>query len=212
MLTTNKTSTLYITNLCEGNHRLRVAPLTRVQYYGENFQILKSPGHEQRFYLLCGILIFQRPLSPNRWKITEHYNGVMMGTMASQITNLTIVYFNRLFGCRSKKTSKLRVTGLCAGNSPGNCEFPEQMSSNAESVSIWWRHHEMQTHLCVSSNKFRPISVKCVRFIAVQSYSLQFCFCPCLSVIFPHHLVIQTDFRCQVISGQPVDKRACSGH
>ena len=26
---------------------------------------------------------------------------------------------NRLFGCRSKKTSKLRVTGLCAGNSPG---------------------------------------------------------------------------------------------
>ena len=27
---------------------------------------------------------------------------------------------NRLFGCRSKKTSKLRVTGLCAGNSPVN--------------------------------------------------------------------------------------------
>ena len=26
---------------------------------------------------------------------------------------------NRLFGCRSKKTSKLRVTGLCVGNSPG---------------------------------------------------------------------------------------------
>ena len=26
---------------------------------------------------------------------------------------------NRLFQCRSKKTSKLRVTGLCAGNSPG---------------------------------------------------------------------------------------------
>ena len=26
---------------------------------------------------------------------------------------------NRLFGRRSKKTSKLRVTGLCAGNSPG---------------------------------------------------------------------------------------------
>ena len=25
---------------------------------------------------------------------------------------------NRLFGCRSKKTSKLRVTGLCAGKSP----------------------------------------------------------------------------------------------
>ena len=34
----------------------------------------------------------------------------------------------------------LRVTGLCAGNSPGTGEFPEQMASNAENVSIWWRH------------------------------------------------------------------------
>ena len=42
-----------------------------------------------------------------------HYNDVIMTTMASQITNL-----NRLFRRRSKKTSKLRVTGLCVGNSP----------------------------------------------------------------------------------------------
>ena len=49
---------------------------------------------------------------------------------------------NRLFRCRSKKTSKLRVTGLCAGNSPGAGEFPAQMASNAENVSIWCRHHE----------------------------------------------------------------------
>ena len=48
---------------------------------------------------------------------------------------------NRLFECRLKKTSKLLVTGLCAGNSPGTGEFPAQMASNAENVSIWWRHH-----------------------------------------------------------------------
>ena len=48
---------------------------------------------------------------------------------------------NRLFRRRSKKTSKLRVTGLCAWNSPGTGEFPAQMASNAENVSIWWRHH-----------------------------------------------------------------------
>ena len=48
---------------------------------------------------------------------------------------------NRLFRCRSKKTSKLRVTGFCAGNLPGTGEFPAQMASNAENVSIWWRHH-----------------------------------------------------------------------
>ena len=33
---------------------------------------------------------------------------------------------NRLFRRGSKKTSKLRVTGLCAGNSPGTGEFPAQ--------------------------------------------------------------------------------------
>ena len=47
---------------------------------------------------------------------------------------------NRLFRCKSKKTSKLRITGLCAGNSLGTGEFPAQMASNAEHVSIWWRH------------------------------------------------------------------------
>ena len=52
---------------------------------------------------------------------------------------------NRLFRRRSKKTSKLPVTGLCAGNSPGTAEFPAQMASSAENVSIWWRHH---VHWC----------------------------------------------------------------
>ena len=50
---------------------------------------------------------------------------------------------NCLFRRRSKKTSKLRVTGLCVGNSPGTGEFPAQMVSNAENVSIWWRHHDI---------------------------------------------------------------------
>ena len=48
---------------------------------------------------------------------------------------------NRLLRRRSKKTLKLRVTGLCAGNSPGTGEFPAQRANNAENVSIWWRHH-----------------------------------------------------------------------
>ena len=49
---------------------------------------------------------------------------------------------NRLFRRGSKITSKLRVTGLCVGNSPVTSEFPAQMASNAGNVSIWWRHHE----------------------------------------------------------------------
>ena len=70
--------------------------------------------------------------------------------------------FNRLFRRRSKKTSKLRFTGLCVGNSPGTCEFPAQRASNTENVSIWWRHHgnvnPMSTFFCKnnasSSNNF----------------------------------------------------------
>ena len=43
---------------------------------------------------------------------------------------------NRLFRRRSKKTSKFRVTGLCAANSSVTGEFPAQMASNEENVSI----------------------------------------------------------------------------
>ena len=50
-----------------------------------------------------------------------------------------------LFSCwfrrRSKKTSKLRVTGLCASNPLVTGEFPAQMAIKVENVSIWWYHH-----------------------------------------------------------------------
>ena len=39
-----------------------------------------------------------------------------------------------------KKTSKLRVTGLCAGNSPMTGD--PKKASNAKNVSTWWHHHE----------------------------------------------------------------------
>ena len=48
---------------------------------------------------------------------------------------------NRLFRCKSKKTSKLRTTSLCARNSPVSGHFPTQRTSNAKNVSIWWRFH-----------------------------------------------------------------------
>ena len=70
-----------------------------------------------------------------------HYNDVIMCAITSQITSLAIVYSTVYSRPRSKKTSKLRVTGLCEGNSPVTGEFPAQRASNAENVSIWWRHH-----------------------------------------------------------------------
>ena len=38
------------------------------------------------------------------------------------------------------------------GNSPVTGEFPVQMDSNAENVSIWWRHHENSEQRTSSSD------------------------------------------------------------
>ena len=62
-----------------------------------------------------------------------------MSAMASQITSVLIVY--RLYRRISKKTLKLRVIGLCEGNSTVTGKFPAQRDSNAENAFIWWRHH-----------------------------------------------------------------------
>ena len=72
------------------------------------------------------------PYMPLQWR---------HNVMGSQITGVSIVYSTVFFRRRSKKTLKLRVTGLCAGNSPVTGEFPAQRASNTENVSIWLRHH-----------------------------------------------------------------------
>ena len=72
-----------------------------------------------------------------QWRHNEHHD----------VSNHQPHYclLNRFFRWRSKITSNLHVTGLCEGNSPVIGEFPAQMASNAENVSIWWRHHVEQS-------------------------------------------------------------------
>ena len=66
-------------------------------------------------------------------------------------------WLNSLFRRIPKKTSKLRIIGICAGNSHVTGEFPAQRASNAEKVSIWWRQHDLcgfiaRTHGCVRND------------------------------------------------------------
>ena len=84
-------------------------------------------------------------MKPRAFSITSsvHYNDVIMGPDSVSNYQLHDCLLNRLCRRRSKKTSTLRVTGLCAGNSPGTGEFTAQMASYAEKVSIWWRHHDI---------------------------------------------------------------------
>ena len=71
------------------------------------------------------------------YQLQWHHNGGDGGSNRQPRDCL----LNRLLRRRSNITSKLRVTGLCEGNSPMTGEFPAQRASNAENVSIWWRHH-----------------------------------------------------------------------
>ena len=64
-----------------------------------------------------------------------------MGAMTSQITSLTSVYSTVYSGADQSKHQSSALLAICAGNSPGTGELPAQMASNAENVSIWWRHH-----------------------------------------------------------------------
>ena len=66
-----------------------------------------------------------------------------MGTMASQITSLTIGYSTVHSGADQRKYQSSASLAFYAGNSPGTDEFPAQMVSNEGTVSIWWRYHEL---------------------------------------------------------------------
>ena len=96
----------------------------RYQFTG----LFRLATHEAHiiWYTYCSV-------EPLQWRHNEH-DGVSNHQPHDCL-------LSRLFRRRSKKTSKLRVTGICVGNSPGTGEFPAQRASNAETVSIWWRYH-----------------------------------------------------------------------
>ena len=65
---------------------------------------------------------------------------------------------NRLLRCRSKKTSKLHVTGLCAGNSPVTGEFSAQRASKRKmfqfddvimTYQISCKQHDTARYFCI---------------------------------------------------------------
>ena len=72
--------------------------------------------------------------------LSLHYHDVIMSTMASLITSLTIVYSTVYLGVDQRKHQSSALLAFVR-EFTGDGEFPAQMASNAENVSIWWRHH-----------------------------------------------------------------------
>ena len=86
------------------------------------------------YHIYYNVLLNEEALKPSgaeartlQWRNYEH-DGV------SNHKRLDCL-LNRLFRRRSKKTSKLRVSGLCEGKSPVTCEFPAHRASNAENTT-----------------------------------------------------------------------------
>ena len=78
-----------------------------------------------------------------------HYNGVIIAMVTAQIAILVVV--QSFIQAQIKENTKaLRHWPLCVTG-----EFPARRASNAEIVSIWWRHHDVVTKMfvLVLSNK-----------------------------------------------------------
>ena len=118
--------------LSSENYRLQVRP---------NFQV--GPGRKDLIVNSFGAGLLIVVVVPRQWWEDSYFNLRWRHNGCNGFSNhlLHDGILNRLFMRRSKKTPKLRVTGLCEGNSPVTGEFPSQRASNAENISIWWRHH-----------------------------------------------------------------------
>ena len=99
-------------------------------------------------YMMINVLSITEHENSLQWRQNEHD-----GLSNHQPHDCLL---NHSFMCRSKTTSKIRVTGICAGNSPVTGEFPAQRDNNAENIFIWWRHHvthDILTFALSSSSK-----------------------------------------------------------
>ena len=82
-----------------------------------------------------------------------------MGVIASQTTSLTIVYSTVYSDADQRKHQSTASLAFVLGTG----EFPAQMASNVENVSIWWRHH-------VNAFYWMKIIVHWLKFNLIQYY------------------------------------------
>ena len=102
---------------------------------------------------------------------------------------------NRLFGRRSKKTSKLCVTGLCAGNSPGPVNSPHKgpVTRTRQIWGIWQLRLESPETPNLGQNQwcFVPCDLEIWRMTFENDRASLLC-CFKLCATFHSHWWIQT--------------------
>ena len=104
-----------------------------------------------------------------------------MGTMASQITSLTTVYSTVYSGANQRKHQSSVSLAFMRGIHRGPVNSPH-MASNAETVSIWWRHHDfigLDEYMHEIEAVVETINTKgnCTAFISGNVKTLIYFFC-----------------------------------
>ena len=87
-----------------------------------------------------------------------HYNDVIMCTIASQITRLAIFYSTVYLRRKSKKTSKLFVTGLCAGKRPTQRPVTRKMFPFDDVITEWYGENKWWRVIGKRNNAMQPCS------------------------------------------------------
>ena len=101
-----------------------------------------------------------------RWRSIRH------GGVSNRQPHLTIVYSTVYSGADQRKHQSSASLAFVRGNSPGTGEFPAQMASNAENISIWWRHHgsmTWSTHVVILCT-FHVLVYACVLLVWRHDY------------------------------------------
>ena len=116
-------------------------------------------------------------------EIFFHYNDVVMNAMVSQIAGVSIICSTVGLGADQRKHQSSASLTLFEGNSPVTDELHAQNASNAENVSIWWRHHsntaiwfydaqyilgKFESHITInviSSTPYWVTGPECIQFV-----------------------------------------------
>ena len=144
-----------------GIHRDRWIPCTKDQLRGKCFHLMtsscKGPVMWKAFPCHDVFTVPDKKVKSILKKLSLsvtwcHCSDVTMSAMASQITGVLIIQSTILFRRRSMKTSKLRVTGLCEGNSPFIGPVTRKMFPFGKAI-IWYLSFWLQVNYVPNTNR-----------------------------------------------------------
>ena len=142
----------------------------------------------------------------------HHQNYVIMRAMGSQIPSLAIVYSTVYSRRRWKNITAPRYRPL-GGEFTGDRWFPAQRASNAENVSIWWRHRVYlrcqskvsRSSWCHDVKISRKLVDKYFRFIVAGVYSIsqEICTRFCCALFCCGYAIIHNEFTWSIYPYSP---------